>query len=516
MVDAQSLLDSVRRELGELWLSAGASEEWRRDATAQIDSQLVSLLEGMVQNEKQRQETFAKEVPMLEEELEVLLGMVGERSPADSVDPSLLLIPRHAALLSRVSYARALVKERKAMRAEREAQLEAVLAELSFSPGEREERAQLFASEPSEAEAGGLSAPLLERVRKRLSSANGEKASRIDKAAMLAMGIERLREELGVREPSATPPSSELSSAALASRQQELEALEAEAERRRQVLEECSEYIRELQLRLHLPPNECTSLPQPERGLSPQVLEAYHAELERLEALKAKSLSKLLREARERLKPLWKELHFSEEQTRECAAAWIPIVGEGETTPKEGEATEEALFAVEEEERRLQAITSPDLLSTPQPITSPYLTGSPLLTSPDHLFSPHPITPSHLTRSLLLTSPDHLSSLLCCFLYDYHHPPYQHTNVRHSSPPLVKMLFLLSSSPRLPFPTSPSPTAGCLCIPCPPHHPIILQLLAGPPGGECEDDLADDQARGDSISALRDAIRRSRPLSSDG
>ena len=156
--------------------------------------------------------------------------------------------------------------------------------------------------------------------------------------------------DASANEPAAA--ASKVSSAAIAQQEAELARLQQETERRKRVLAECSEYIRELEQRLSLQREECTVLPS--NSLSQEVLQAYHEELERLEALKAKSLSKLLREARLRLPPLWEALHFSEAQTHECVAAWKPIVGEGETTSTEGDATEEALFAVEEEERRLQ------------------------------------------------------------------------------------------------------------------------------------------------------------------
>ncbi|KAL1526482.1 hypothetical protein AB1Y20_015192 [Prymnesium parvum] len=357
-VDAQKLLDDVRSELSELWESAGVTQDDQAKASDEVIRKLVELLNGVVSEEKARHAHLKEQVPLLEEELSQLSNILVEEFQGGAVDPDALLIPRHNELSKRVERARNLVKERKAVRVERESQLRAVLAELALTEEERSEQSNLFVLEPTIDMAGGLSSPLLERTRQRLSDALAEKAARIDKAAFLAMGIDRLRLELGAVDAnvdhSLSSVSSKVSSSALACKEAELAQLQTEAERRKQVLADCSEYIRELQLRLQLPAEECNNLPGPDQGLSPHVLEEYHRELERLEALKAKNLSRLLRNARERLKPLWNDLHFSEQQTRNFEAAWAPIIGEGETTSTEGDATEEALFAVEEEEHRLQ------------------------------------------------------------------------------------------------------------------------------------------------------------------
>ena len=122
----------------------------------------------------------------------------------------------------------------------------------------------------------------------------------------------------------------DVSSAAIAQQEAEFTRLEKEKERRKIMIAECLEYIRAMEKRLSLQPDECAVLPL--HSVTTSALETYYREIARMSALQAKRLPQLLREARLRLQPLWQELHFSDAQTRECVAAWAPVVGEDQTT----------------------------------------------------------------------------------------------------------------------------------------------------------------------------------------
>ena len=135
--------------------------------------------------------------------------------------------------------------------------------------------------------------------------------------------------------------------------------LKAEKQRREDVLNDCSEYIQELLAKCQVAGEE---LPKAEEaGLSQAVLTAYHAEIERLEKIKAEKIGPLLAAARARLPVLWQKLYMSAEETAPFRAAW-ENEGAAEGAPAdeaETERLEEELEAVEQEEARLSPSSRP-------------------------------------------------------------------------------------------------------------------------------------------------------------
>ena len=334
------LCHQTTTKLTALWSGDGLPEAEQTERIEKMGTEIRNLLSEWVSTEEAKLLQLREKVPELESELRGLSGVLDERG-AD-IDPSWQLVPRHQSLLSEVERCRAMAAERTTQREECEAQHTTILDEIELPKEDDSARRASMANEPRATEPRGLSTALLERMRKRLSEVVSERASRIDQAAILSSDIERLRKDIGIPdaapdEGSAPRTGSKYSTSALAEQEAKLIQLQTEAERRQNVLRECAAYIKDLELELKLEPHECTTLPQ--NGLHKEVLEAYNAELERLEKLKAESLAGLLIQARGRLQALWGQLHMCEAETRAFKPAWSPEVSTDDSTPPSEEVT---------------------------------------------------------------------------------------------------------------------------------------------------------------------------------
>ena len=186
----------------------------------------------------------------------------------------------------------------------------------------------------------------------RLDDTNDERSKRVATVEALRAQAAELRTTMGYPTPGASAGSGAISLAALAAAEADVSELDRERGRRTAVLHECRDFISELRTKLELPESEWAKLPDGDDDLSQAVLEAFQAEIERLEELKFAKLGPLVRAARQRLRPLWNELCLSEEERCANEAAWGPAEGEEGAS---AEALETALQEVEEEEAKLKA-----------------------------------------------------------------------------------------------------------------------------------------------------------------
>ena len=345
---------SAQEELSSLWSGAGLPAAEAQELTEKLIADLREVVTTTVKSEQERLETMRAELPGMRAELaatrEVLGGDVRTVPGEDTGD---LLVPTYRTLLDARNHARILKSERLEARKAKEQALAAARAELDGSEGPAAD-APAPPAEPTEDAPNGLSLALLGRLQARVDAAMDERASRVKQLEALQGEAAGLRKTLGYPAESAVHPEP-LSRAALADAERGLADLKAEKQRREDVLNDCSEYIQELLAKCQVAGEE---LPKAEEaGLSQAVLTAYHAEIERLEKIKAEKIGPLLAAARARLPVLWQKLYMSAEETAPFRAAW-ENEGAAEGAPAdeaETERLEEELEAVEQEEARLSA-----------------------------------------------------------------------------------------------------------------------------------------------------------------
>jgi len=337
-----SLQADVSTDLRAIWAAIGVAEDAQQVHFQDLSGQLAALLRGAVQREEGRQVQLQEDVERMAQELGDLCATLAEPQPDLAADPPGLLVQQHAAAAAALERRKVQRANRAAQRREMEAQCVSLHCELTDLPADK--RSQVTASEivpgPGPAEKDGLSESFLSTLRAELERLRAERAARIDQAAFFSSDIGRLQKELGLDPEQPVEPrrttlvlgaqdavgangsGHRVSPAALANLEAELGELQQERERRLNLLHESDAYISELRTKLELCEAEWSSLPKPSAGLSMEVVAAYKAEIDRLEALKAAALPALLQSARDMLRPLWQELHMSEEETRACAAAW--------------------------------------------------------------------------------------------------------------------------------------------------------------------------------------------------
>lgn len=353
-------LAKTMEPLTKLYASVGLTEDETKECVQGINERLHELINEELQVEQARFDRMRNELPEMEAELETLREVLGgDGVGAKPSSDKAVLVPYHRSLTATVEAARATRGERLEQRNDKETKISSVRLELDGDAADV--RSSSSPSEPEAGSAGGLTLALLGRLQARLDSVNDERKERVANVEAVRTKCSELRRMLGYTNEEAaageqgTNGSSAISTSALAALQHGLAELEAERTRRTAVLSDVAGYISELQSKLELPEAEWVRLPEPDKdGLTLDVMGAYHAELERLDAIKGARLGPLLEAARARLRPLWEELYMSEEETRSvCAAAW-PSEGASETS-EDVEDQEILLEAVEEEERRLKA-----------------------------------------------------------------------------------------------------------------------------------------------------------------
>ena len=331
----------------------------RDEITAQVHADIQAVVERITAAEQARFDAMREELPAMRDELKQLAAAMGADAVPDiGSESDLKLVPQHRNLTTAVEGARALRAQRLEQRTDKEAKIAVIRAELDGDGGhEAGEETPAPKKEPDVDAPGGLTLALLGRLQARLDGVNDERSTRVAAVEAVHKKIEALR-AIGIvltaseQEAGKGEVPRSIDRAALAAAEQDLAALDAERARRTQVLTECLEYITELRATLELSEAECPNLPDPAvAGLSEEVLLAYHYEIERLESLRAAALGPLLTAARARLRPLWKDLHMSDEETRTvCPAAWPEEVG----ADVEPDVLEDELQAVEAEEKRLK------------------------------------------------------------------------------------------------------------------------------------------------------------------
>ena len=353
---SESLQADVSTDLRAIWAAIGVSEDAQQVQIQDLAGQLAALLRGAVQKEEGRQVQLKQEVELMTHELGALCATLAEPQPDLAADAPGLLVQQHAAAAAALERSKVQRANRAAQRREMEAQCVSLHCELTDMPNDK--ASKVTASEivpgPGPAEKDGLSEAFLGTLRAELERLQAERAARIDQAAFFSSDIGRLQKELGLDpEPQQTEPrrttltlgaqddssAPRVSPAALANLEAELSELQHERERRLNLLHESGAYISELRTKLALPEAEWAALPKPSAGLSMEVLHllwlyllwpmykvgaawkagidpypdhnphqvvaAYKAEIDRLEAFKLAALPALLQTARAVLRPLW-------------------------------------------------------------------------------------------------------------------------------------------------------------------------------------------------------------------
>ena len=355
---SESLQADVSTDLRAIWAAIGVAEDAQQVQIQDLGGQLAALLRGAVQHEEGRQVQLKEDVGRMTRELGDLCATLAEPQPDLAADPPGLLVQQHAAAAAALERSKVQRANRAAQRREMEAQCVSLHCELTDMPNEK--ASKVTASEivpgPGPAEKDGLSEAFLGTLRAELERLQAERAARIDQAAFFSSDIGRLQKELGLdpEQPSprrttlvlgaqdavgANSSAPRVSPAALANLEAELGELQHERERRLNLLHESGAYISELRTKLALPEAEWAALPKPSAGLSMEVLHllwlyllwpmykvgaawkagidpypdhnphqvvaAYKAEIDRLEAFKLAALPALLQTARAVLRPLW-------------------------------------------------------------------------------------------------------------------------------------------------------------------------------------------------------------------
>ena len=320
----ETLQADVFTDLRAIWAATGVTEDAQQVHLQELAAQLASLMQGAVQREEGRQVQLQEDVERMARELSDLCATLAEPQPDLAADSPGLLVQQHAAAAAALERCKVKRATRAAQRREMEAQCVSLHCELTDLPADK--RSQVTASEivpgPGPAEQDGLSESFLGTLRAELERLQAERAARIDQAAFFSSDIGRLQKELGLDPEQPSPRRSTLvlgaqdavgpnssghrvSPAALANLEAELGELQQERERRLNLLHESGAYISELRTKLALSEADWASLPKPSAGLSMEVVAAYKAEIDRLEALKAAALPALLQNARDALRPLW-------------------------------------------------------------------------------------------------------------------------------------------------------------------------------------------------------------------
>ena len=315
--------------LAELHEGVGLPADERDSEMKALQDKFTEIMRTAVEEASARYDAMRAEVPDLQQKLAQLTDVVGADSAtaafAEGTDENAMaLVPKRHALASAIEAADSVRTERLERRQAMESKIGEVRAELDGDDGEAREAAERRTSAPLPAAdaKGGLTEALIGRLQRRLDDTNDERAKRV-------AAIEAKRAEVGELHrlldypAEATQSDRPISIAALRALEAQVDELQAEKQRRTEVLSQCLDYIAELRAELELPDAECASLPDlATAGLSQTVMEAIYAEMSRLDKLKEDSLAPLLAAARSRLRPLWKELYMSEEETKVCAVAW--------------------------------------------------------------------------------------------------------------------------------------------------------------------------------------------------
>ena len=357
--DLCNIATSAQTALTTLWQDAGVPEEEQQTVLASMVADVRALVDAAMKEQQEKVETIRAELPSLRMDLEALreLGLDVRAVPSD--DSSLPIVPQRAALDAALSAATALKAERLEQRRVREEQLEAARAELDGEDGPNaDDEARRSSIVPDATAAGGLSLATLGRLQVKIDGFADEKAARLAKLKELKERAASLRMMLGY--PAESSDTSSVTRKAITAAEKVIHDYEAEVERRQGVLADCIEYIEHLRSKLSIPESEWVVLPKEEDGkYSQDVLEAYHVEMERLEAQKTATLAPRLLDARRRVHALWPQLHMSDAQTHAFAAAWPAPPAEGAPAAADdeidAESLEDLLDAVEAEEGRLQA-----------------------------------------------------------------------------------------------------------------------------------------------------------------
>ena len=342
-------------ELRGLWTEIGLPAQEVEQKLVAFSGELHAVLSNAVRAEEEGRTALHAEVPQLCEELRALCEVVEADHPALEAerDAEMLVVPRHRALKAGAEALRSLRAERLTQRSEREAKLGALLGEL-HADGAQPEGALAAPAVPGADQPNGLARGTLEQLDASVAAAEAERAMRAEHVAALGAETAQLRAELGEADEHAASPPVAITIAGIAEAEDGLNRLRAERARRLRTLMQASEYIAELCNKLKLSDDEIVTLPSPESGLSRKVMAQYTAELERLEAMKAEKIGLLLADARARLRPLWREMHMSEAETRAVTIAWDDADGvDGAADAEQLNKMEEMLWAVEAEERRL-------------------------------------------------------------------------------------------------------------------------------------------------------------------
>lgn len=279
--------------LGGLWQSVGLPPDEREAATAVLHEELKAHLEQVIQTATERFNLMRAEVPEMQAQLAQLAEVLGTEAKAIGAEGE-ALVPQHRKIEAAVKEAGALRAERLESRVGIEAKLQALFAELDGEDGEARERRN-SAPLPAADVAGGLTEALIGRLQRRLDDTNDEHSKRVATIEALRAQAAELRTMMGYPMLSACAGTGAISLAALAAAEADVADLDRERGRRTAVLHECRDFIAELRTKLELPESEWAKLPDGDEDLSQGVLEAFQAEIERLEELKFAKLGPLVR-----------------------------------------------------------------------------------------------------------------------------------------------------------------------------------------------------------------------------
>ena len=313
-----SLITDVVTDLRATWKGIGLPETEQDAKLTDVAAQIAAQLRSAVQAEEDKKRGLEEELESMGGELDQLSATLGEPRPDATPEAPALLVQSHAAISTALDSLKTVKATRAAQRREAEANVACLHCELHDPVDGPPVCAADIVPGPGPAEAGGLSEAFLGKLRAKVDELRSERAARIDQAAFLSSDIGRIQKELGddEEESDAAPRRTTLeqlggnnggggggtnyqvSPSALEALETKLRGLQAEQQRRRRVLEECLEYITELRAKLHVGEADCPPLPKPERGLTKEVMAAYQVEIDRLEALKAAALPRILQASR--------------------------------------------------------------------------------------------------------------------------------------------------------------------------------------------------------------------------
>ncbi|SJX61792.1 related to ASE1-mitotic spindle midzone localized MAP family member [Sporisorium reilianum f. sp. reilianum] len=104
------------------------------------------------------------------------------------------------------------------------------------------------------------------------------------------------------------------SEANLARAAKKLQWLEAEKQRREMLIQELYDELSELWAKFDVPEEEMDAFVMDHRGSTMDVIDAYHAELEKMKQLKAQHMSLFITKTRERIATLWDSLFLTDDE----------------------------------------------------------------------------------------------------------------------------------------------------------------------------------------------------------